>query len=429
MVKREEATHPGRLFCGWIWVFDYICTIMQAKVKIAAIGLGNRTCKYLSYLEEHQDVAELVAVVDPDLSKADWAKAVFSLPQERCFKSFDELAASGLQLDACIIGTPDLYHHELAVGAMRCGWHVLLEKPMGQTEEQCRDIVEVSLETDRIVTVCYILRYHPYFMKLKELSVDPKMGKILSVKHIERVGRDRTAHTFVRGPWNMKEMNTTVFFTKCCHDVDFVLWLTGGQVKSVKSEKGTRIFTSANAPVGSSDRCVRCAVEKSCPYSAVDLYLRRRDWIKGFVAQPGETQEDMIVRMLNESRYGRCIYKCPENDVIDRQSVVMEMSGGVKAEVIMECITDEKDRYTVIECENAVITGDESFIDVTYNDPSVPHEKYDFQWTRGLELHAGADHQIVKEFIESIASGELRTRTPSTEALSSHLICSLAETI
>jgi predicted dehydrogenase len=264
-------------------------------------------------------------------------------------------------------------------------------------------------------------------MKLKELSSDPKMGKIVSVKHIERVGRDRTAHTFVRGPWNMKEMNTTVFFTKCCHDVDFVLWLTGGQVESVKSEKGTRIFTSADAPAGAADRCVRCAVEQGCPYSAVDLYLRRKDWIKGFVAQPGESQEDMILRMLDESRYGRCVYNCPENDVIDRQSVVMEMTDGVKAEVVMECVTDEKDRYTVIECENAVITGDESSIEVTYKDSSVPQEKYDFQWTRGMEFHAGADHQVVKEFIDSIASGELQTRTPSSEALASHLICFRAE--
>ena len=157
--------------------------IMQGRVKIAAVGLGNRTCKYLRYVEEHRDVAELVAVVDPDLSKADWAKAAFSLPDERCFGSFDELVASGLQMDACIIGTPDLYHHELAVKAMRCGWHVLLEKPMGQTEEQCKDIVDVSAETGKMVTVCYILRYHPYFMKLKELSADSKMGKILSVKH------------------------------------------------------------------------------------------------------------------------------------------------------------------------------------------------------------------------------------------------------
>ena len=397
------------------------------RVKIAAVGLGNRTCKYLRYVEEHGDVAELVAVVDPDLSKTDWAKAVFSLPEDRCFGSFDELAASGLQLDACIIGTPDLYHHELAVKAMRCGWHVLLEKPMGQTEEQCQDIVDVSTETGKIVTVCYILRYHPYFMKLKELSADPKIGKILSVKHIEGVGKDRTAHTFVRGPWNMKEMNTTVFFTKCCHDVDFVLWLTGNQVKSVKTQKGDRIFTLAHAPEGAADRCVNCAIEKECPYSAVDLYLRRKDWIKGFVAKPGETQEEMIVRMLDESRYGRCVYACPENDVIDRQSVEMEMADGVKAEVIMECVTGAKDRYTVIECENAVITGDESFIDVTYKDSSNPQEKYDFQWTRGMDLHAGADHQIVKEFIDSIASGGLQTRTPSTEALSSHLICFRAE--
>lgn len=401
--------------------------IMHGKVKIAAVGLGNRTCKYLRYVEEHGELAELVAVVDPDLSKADWAKAAFSLPDERCFGSFDELVASGLQLDACIIGTPDLYHHELAVKAMRCGWHVLLEKPMGQTEEQCKDIVDVSAETGKMVTVCYILRYHPYFMKLKELSADSKMGKILSVKHIEGVGRDRTAHTFVRGPWNMKEMNTTVFFTKCCHDVDFVLWLTGNQVKSVKSQKGDRIFTPAHAPAGAADRCVSCAIEKECPYSAVNLYLRRKDWIKGFAAQPGETQDEMIVRMLNESRYGRCVYSCPENDVIDRQSVEMEMIDGVKAEVIMECVTGAKDRYTVIECENAVITGDESFIDVTYKDPSIPQEKYDFQWTRGMELHAGADHQIVKEFIESIASGDLQTRTPSTESLSSHLICFRAE--
>lgn len=397
------------------------------RVKIAAVGLGNRTCKYLRYVEEHGDMAELVAVVDPDLSKTDWAKAVFSLPEDRCFGSFDELAASGLQLDACIIGTPDLYHHELAVKAMRCGWHVLLEKPMGQTEEQCQDIVDVSTETGKIVTVCYILRYHPYFMKLKELSADPKIGKILSVKHIEGVGKDRTAHTFVRGPWNMKEMNTTVFFTKCCHDVDFVLWLTGNHVKSVKTQKGDRIFTLAHAPEGAADRCVNCAIEKECPYSAVDLYLRRKDWIKGFVAQPGETQEEMIVRMLDESRYGRCVYNCPENDVIDRQSVEMEMADGVKAEVIMECVTAAKDRYTVIECENAVITGDESFIDVTYKDSSNPQEKYDFQWTRGMEFHAGADHQVVKEFIDSIASGELQTRTPSSEALASHLICFRAE--
>ena len=383
----------------------------HSKVRIAAIGLGNRTCKYLRYVQEHQDVVELVATIDPDPAK------------QADFASFDELAASGIELDACIIGTPDLYHHELAVKAMLQGWHVLLEKPMGQTPEQCMDIVKVSKETGKMATVCYVLRYHPYFMKLKELSQNPAMGNILSVRHIERVGHDRTAHTFVRGPWNRQEMNTSVFFTKCCHDVDFILWLIGNDVKSTSSVKGDRIFTAANAPEGAAERCRECPIEQSCEYSAIDLYLRRKDWIKGFVAKPGESQEETIIRMLDESRYGRCVYHCPENDVPDSQTLVLEMHSGIKAEIIMECITEDKGRHTVIECENAVITGDESFIDIVYKDSSRPDERYDFQWTRGLSLHAGADMQIVKEFIEAIREGHLQTKTLAEDALESHLIC------
>lgn len=397
------------------------------NVRIAAIGLGNRTCKYLRYVQEHQDVVELVAVVEPDLSKTAPVCEAFSIDKSCCFTSFDALAASGLDLDACIIGTPDPHHHSLAVKAMRQGWHVLLEKPMAQTPKECLDIVKVSAETCSMATICYVLRYHPYFIKMKELSEAPTMGKILSVRHTERVGRDRTAHTFVRGPWNMQEMNTTVFFTKCCHDVDFILWLIGNDVKSVSSVKGNKIFTAAHAPEGATDRCLDCPIEQTCTYSAVDLYLRRKDWIKGFAALPGESQDETIVRMLNESRYGRCVYNCLENDVIDREAVMLEMHSGIRAEIIMECDTDKKDRYTVIECENATITGDETFIDVVYKDESRTSERYDFQWTRGLELHAGADMQIIGEFVEAIQEGHLRTKTLAEDALESHLICLMAK--
>ena len=122
--------------------------------------------------------------------------------------------------------------------------------------------------------------------------------------------------------------------------------------------------------------------------------------------------------MLDKSRYGRCVYHCPENDVPDSQTLALETHSGIKAEIIMECITEDKGRHTVIECENAVITGDESFIDVVYKDASRPDERYDFQWTRGLSLHAGADLQIVKEFIEAIREGHLQTKTLAEDALS-----------
>ncbi len=153
------------------------------------------------------------------------------------------------------------------------------------------------------------------------------------------------------------------------------------------------------------------------------MHLRRKDWIKNFVAKPGESQDEIIIRMLDESRYGRCVYHCPENDVPSSHTLAIEMLSRIKAEIIMECITEDKGRHTVIECENAVITGDESFIDVAYKDASRQDERYDFQWTRTLPLHAGADLQIVREFIEAIREGHLRTKTLSEDALESHLIC------
>ena len=399
--------------------------MVQSRVKIAAVGLGNRTCKYLRYVAENSGV-ELVAVVDIDPFRFAKLAQMFDLPAERCFDSLEALALSGVSVDACIIGTPDICHHEMAIKAMRYGWHVLLEKPMGQTLEQCKEIVRVSEETGKMVSVCYVLRYHPYFIKLKELSEMPEVGRVLSVRHIERVGRDRVAHTFVRGPWNKTEMNTSVFFTKCCHDVDFVLWLTGDDVKSVKSANGSKIFTEAGAPAGSSERCLDCSIENECPYSAVDLYQRRRDWIRGFTSLPGESQDEMIRRILRESRYGRCVYRCPENGVIDRQTVKIDMASGIKTEIVMECDTDDPARLTTVECEKAVISGDENTIVVEYRD-GTPAERYDFRWTQSMELHAGADLLIVQEFIEAIREGHLQTRTPGSKSFVSHKICFLAE--
>lgn len=398
--------------------------MMNSKVKLAAFGLGNRTCKYLRYVAEHQNLVELVAAIDTDSSRFAFVQDAFNLSDDHCFDTLEALAESGLDIDACIIGTPDKYHHEMAIKAMRFGWHILLEKPMGQTTEQCEEIARVSEETGKMVSVCYVLRYHPYFIKLKELTEHREVGAIRSVKHIERVGKDRMTHTFIRGPWNKAEMNTSVFFTKCCHDVDFVLWLIGEDVVSINSVHGPRIFSEV--PCNAADRCLRCPIEKDCPYSAVDLYLRRKDWVKGFTSLPDETQEDTIHRMLEESRYGRCVYRCPEHDGVEFQTVELNMSSGIRAEIIMECNTEDTARLTTIDCENAVIFGDEGTIKVEYKD-NRPAETYDFSWAKSMKLHAGADLLIIQEFLDAIRGGHLQTRTSGATPFLSHHICFLAE--
>ena len=141
---------------------------------------------------------------------------------------------------------------------------------------------------------------------------------------------------------------------------------------------------------------------------------------------PGESQDEMLMRVLRDSRYGRCVYDCPENDVVDNHKVTLEMESGISAEIIMKSLTDNTNRETVIECENAVIHGDETVIEVRFKDDSVT-ETYDFGWTRSLGFHAEADFHIVKDFMEAIKEGRTRTRTSSETALLSHLICLSAE--
>ena len=129
--------------------------------------------------------------------------------------------------------------------------------------------------------------------------------------------------------------------------------------------------------------------------------MRRKDWIKGFTPLAGETQEETINRMLKESRYGRCVYRCLEHNCPELQSIELHMSSGIKAKVTMECNTDDTARVTTIDCDNAVIFGDECTITIKFKD-NTPAEEYDFSWAKSMKLHAGADLLKIQDFLDAI---------------------------
>jgi predicted dehydrogenase len=64
--------------------------------------------------------------------------------------------------------------------ALSMGYDVLLEKPISPSEKECRDILALSKKTGRIVAVCHVLRYAPYFVKLRELIQRKDIGEMLS---------------------------------------------------------------------------------------------------------------------------------------------------------------------------------------------------------------------------------------------------------
>jgi predicted dehydrogenase len=395
------------------------------QVSIVAIGAGNRTNKYLEYVKQHPDKAKLVGVVELNEIRRNKIAEKFCLEPSACFTDYHDFFRSSLKVDAVMICTPENMHYEPCMMAIEAGYHVLLEKPIAQTPEECIAIGEAARRKNVIVTVCHVLRYHPYFMKLKELACSGELGNIISINHRTAVGVDRAAHSFVRGPWRKESETNPMLISKCCHDIDFLLWLTKTRCRKLTSFGSLRWFKSTNAPEGSAHRCIDCQVESQCPFSAVDLYRIRRDWIANFDVPQGKNIDEVIEEELEQGLYGRCIYHC-DNDVVDHQIVSMEMESEVTINFSMDIFTLEDHRATQICLTEGEIEGDETQIKVR-RFRGGEETIYDFSDIKHKPFHAGADLDLMADFIEAIQTEGKYLRTSIDLSVESHRICFEAE--
>lgn len=395
------------------------------QVSIVAIGAGNRTNKYLEYVKQHPDKAKLVGVVELNEIRRNKIAEKFCLEPSACFTDYHDFFRSSLKVDAVMICTPENMHYEPCMMAIEAGYHVLLEKPIAQTPEECIAIGEAARRKNVIVTVCHVLRYHPYFMKLKELACSGELGNIISINHRTAVGVDRAAHSFVRGPWRKESETNPMLISKCCHDIDFLLWLTKTRCRKLTSFGSLRWFKSTNAPEGSAHRCIDCQVESQCPFSAVDLYRIRHDWIANFDVPQGKNIDEVIEEELEQGLYGRCIYHC-DNDVVDHQIVSMEMESEVTINFSMDIFTLEDHRATQICLTEGEIEGDETQIKVR-RFRGGEETIYDFSDIKHKPFHAGADLDLMADFIEAIQTEGKYLRTSIDLSVESHRICFEAE--
>ena len=397
----------------------------QRPVSIVAIGAGNRTNKYLEYVRRNPDKARLIGVVELNDLRRQKVADEFGLDASCCYTDYRDFFRSPLKADAVMICTPENKHFEPAMLAIEAGYHVLLEKPIAQTLEECLAIGEAARRKNVIVSVCHVLRYHPYFIKLKELACSGELGNIISINHCTSVGVDRATHSFVRGLWSREADTNPMLISKCCHDIDFLLWLTKTRCRKITSFGSLRWFRSKNAPEGSAERCVDCKVEAQCPFSAIDLYRVRRDWISNFDIPKGKTIDQVIEDELREGKYGRCIYHC-DNDVVDHQIVSMEMDSEVTINFSMDLFTLKDHRKTHICLTEGEIDGNETLLRVRRFRGGA-ETVYDFSNLSHQPFHAGADLDIVADFIDAIHSEEKYLRTSIDLSVESHRICFEAE--
>ena len=397
----------------------------QRQISVVVIGAGNRANKYLEYVTRNRQKVKLVGVVEPVDLRRERVAEEFNLEPSNCFTCYEQFFAAKIQADAVFICTPEDKHFEPCMMAIDAGYNVLLEKPIAQSLEECEQIRQAANRRGVVVAVCHILRYHPYFQKIKQIVDSGSLGQIISINHTAEINLDRMMHSYVRGIFSNEQSSNPLLVAKCCHDIDFLLWLCSSRCKRVSSFGSLSWFKEENAPSGSSARCVACKVESNCPYSAVDLYRNRKEWIANFNVPSGGRLEDVIEQELLSGRYGRCVFHC-DNDVVDHQVVNLEMEDGVTMSIAVNAFTRDDCRRTHIKLTNGEIDGDERSLRVRHFRNG---EDYvlDYSHLEGQPYHAGADLNIVDAFLQAISSCGEGFCSDIADAIESHVVCFNAE--
>ncbi|MBQ7786248.1 MAG: Gfo/Idh/MocA family oxidoreductase [Clostridia bacterium] len=411
---------------------------MQYPVSVVICGMGSRgKDTYAPISEIMPDQMKITAIAEPIEEKREYCRKRYKLPEDMCFCTGEEMFEQERLGDVAMICTQDAMHVGHAVAALKKGYHLLLEKPIATRLEDVRLIEETAREMNRRVIVCHVLRYAPFFEELRKVIESGEVGDVMCIQALENVGYWHQAHSFVRGNWKNEAESTFMLLAKCCHDLDYLVWLTGQRCARVSSFGSLRHFTPEHAPGGAAQRCTAgCEAKGECPFDAEKIYLTNEktgvlkgntDWPCNILAL--HPTEESIREAIENGPYGRCVYACG-NDVVDSQVVNMEMENGVMCQLMMTAFSAHGGRCVRVMGTRGAIDADMS-ANVIRIQPFGKEERIIDMTLLGKDLagHGGGDGAMVAEVIRMFGeTGEATPRMTTLEAsCESHYIAFAAE--
>lgn len=205
------------------------------KFKAGVIGCGSiAQALHLPGYANHPAV-ELAAACDPVEQRREEAVSRFGV--ERTYSDYREMLESE-QLDVVSVATPNRFHAEQAVAALKAGAHVLLEKPAALSMKEIAQIKAAVGKSGKVLIVGYSHRFHRGNLKAKRMVEAGVIGEPYMI-------RVRFAHMgpipgWAKSDWfyEPKLAGGGALLDMGIHAIDQCLWF-GGPVRSVQAAAGT----------------------------------------------------------------------------------------------------------------------------------------------------------------------------------------------
>lgn len=394
----------------------------KKQVTIIIVGNGDRANCYCKYAISNPEDLKVVAIVDPSARKRKEGSEKYGVAQDMCFASVEECIAyhdkNGKIADAVLNSTMDELHYETAMPFIQRGYHMLLEKPVVNNIEQLLDIQKTAEKNGCLLMVCHVLRYTPFFRKIKEIVLDGHIGEIVHIESSENVGVAHSSNSYIRGKWNSKEKcGSSMLLAKCCHDLDLLCWLNSGTSPTRVASFGGRDFiVPEKAPIGAGEKClVDCPHVHTCQYSAESIYVKNDkfpwySWDCFDKHYNDISREEKTESLKTFNKHGNCAYKTG-SDLIDHQAVILQFANGSTA-------THNLLQGTVFARRLIRIVGTKGEIEGSIDSCKFIVYKYDFEkaWYTSEDYdvrqdiisgdnHAGGDAGIIRDFVNMVQGG------------------------
>jgi len=191
----------------------------KKKIRLGMIGAGGFAYSHLNGIKG-LDCAEIVAISDIDIEMAKEKSEIYNIP----FYYHDHLELLARDdIDAVTLPLPDQVHAQIAIDAMRAGKHVLCEKPMALTKEDCSNMVKTARETGMQLMIGQIGRYTPAFVKAKEIVDSGEIGELMFIE-------SEYAHDYSKlggaGGWRVTPERHPILGGGC-HAIDLIRMIAG----------------------------------------------------------------------------------------------------------------------------------------------------------------------------------------------------------
>jgi len=393
------------------------------------VGAGNRGhLAYGAFAERNPDLAKFIAVVEPDDARRARFANAHGIPAERQFRSWEEIAGRSPLAAALINATLERDHRASTLALLAAGYDMLLEKPIAPTAGECLEIATAAESRGRLLQVAHVLRYAPFFLAVREVITSDRLGAIVSVDWRENLVYWHFAHSYVRGNWGNTTRSSPMILTKCCHDLDLLVWMFG-RCEQLSSSGSLTHFTKDVVGPEIPERCTDgCPIAEACPYFAPRVYLDRLRANPSSFAVAAVTLDrtpEGVMRALQTGPYGRCVYRC-DNDAVDHQVVLMRFASGLSVSLTMQGSSHLEGRTIRIDGTRATLLANEARGEMEIHDHRTGQAER-IAKQKGVGGHGGGDEGLMRAFVGAIQGDRASVLTSAREAVASHLMAFAAE--